>query len=333
MKEKYLFELGGENTELGKYEALELLKTENYAPKLILDNKNIVIIEVSNKIKTRVVQRLAMTKRLSRIIFYHKEEDIDTILQKIGEIDIEKRSFAIRSINKTKNSETILAKKLGEKVPLHNKINLTKPDVKILYYADKMSVVSIWNKEKETYYSQCLEHHIKHRPFFSPISIHPRIARSMVNLSNCSLKNKIIDPFCGTGGILIEIGNMKIEGVGIDVLDKMVEYTIGNLKHYDLSAEIIQGDIQKIEDYDIDAIVTDPPYGISTTTRGEGVKELMIRSLSLFSKKLKSGQRLVMAVSKPELVQSNHFRILYQFEWYIHKSLTRNILVMEKINI
>ena len=79
-----------------------------------------------------------------------------------------------------------------------------------------------------------------------------------------------------------------------------------------------------------DSIVTDPPYGISTTTRGEGVEELMLRSLSLFSKKLKSGQRLVMAVSKPELVQSNHFRILYQFEWYIHKSLTRNIMVMEK---
>jgi len=330
VKEKYLFELGGENTELGKYEALELLKTEKYAPNLILDNKNIVIIEVSEKIKTRVVQRLAMTKRLSRIIFYHKEEDIDIIAKKIDEIDIGKRSFAIRSINKTKNSETTLAKKLGEKVPIHNKINLTKPDVKILYYADKMSVVSIWNKEKETYYSQCLEHHIKHRPFFSPISIHPRIARSMVNLSNCSLENKIIDPFCGTGGILIEIANMKIKGIGIDILGKMVEYSSGNLKHYALSAEIIKGDIQKIKNYNINAIVTDPPYGISTTTRGEGVEELMLRSLSLFSKKLKSGQRLVMAVSKPELVQSNHFRILYQFEWYIHKSLTRNIMVMEK---
>ena len=318
MKEKYLFELGGENTELGKYEALELLKTEKYTPKLILDNKNIVIIEVSEQIKTRVVQRLAMTKRLSRIIFYHKEEDIDIIVKKIDEIDIGKRSFAIRSINKKKNSETMLAKKLGEKVPLHNKINLTKPDVKILYYADKMSIVSIWNREKETYYSQCLEHHIKHRPFFSPISIHPRIARSMVNLSNCSLKNKIIDPFCGTGGILIEIANMKIEGIGIDILDKMVEYAVGNLKHYHLSAEIIQGDIQKIKDYNIDSIVTDPPYGLSTTTRGEGVEELMLRSLSLFSKKLKSGQRLVMAVSNPELVKSEEFKIINKFEWYIH---------------
>jgi tRNA (guanine10-N2)-dimethyltransferase len=330
VKERYLFELGGENTELGKYEALELLKTENYSPELILDCEKIVVIEVSGKIKARVVQRLAMTKRLSRIIFYDKAEEIDAVVKKIDEIDIGKCSFAIRSINKKKNSETILAKKLGEKVPLRNKINLTMPDVKILYYSDKVSIVSIWNKKKETYYKKCLEHHIKHRPFFSPISIHPRIARSMVNLSNCSLKHKIIDPFCGTGGILIEIANMEIEGIGIDILDKMVEYSTGNLKHYNLTAEIIKGDIQKLEDCEIDAIVTDPPYGISTTTQGEGVDELMLRSLSLFSEKLKSGQRLVMAISKPELVQSKNFRMLYQFEWYIHKSLTRNIMVMEK---
>ncbi len=330
MKEKYLFELGGENTELGKYEALELLKTEDYSPEIVLDSENIVVIEVSDKIKARVVQRLAMTKRLSRIIFYEKEEEIDAVVKKIDEIDIGNFSFAIRSINKKKNSETILAKKLGEKVPLRNKINLTKPDIKILYYSDKVSIVSIWNKKKETYYKKCLEHHIKHRPFFSPISIHPRIARSMVNLSNCSLKHKIIDPFCGTGGILIEIADMKIKGIGIDILDKMAEYSTGNLKHYNLTAEIIKGDIQKLEDCEIDAIVTDPPYGISTTTQGEGVDELMLRSLSLFSEKLKSGQRLVMAVSKPELVQSKNFRMLYQFEWYIHKSLTRNIMVMEK---
>ena len=37
MKLQYLLELGGENTELGKIEALELLSTENYNPKIILD--------------------------------------------------------------------------------------------------------------------------------------------------------------------------------------------------------------------------------------------------------------------------------------------------------
>ena len=64
----------------------------------------------------------------------------------------------------------------------------------------------------------------------------------------------------------------------------------------------------------------------------KGIEELIFRSLSLFDKKLKVGQRLVIAISKPELIQNKNFKILYQFKWYIHKSLTRNIIVMEKIN-
>ena len=38
MREKYLLELGGENIDLGKYEALELFKFKKYSPKLEKDN-------------------------------------------------------------------------------------------------------------------------------------------------------------------------------------------------------------------------------------------------------------------------------------------------------
>ena len=42
MREKYLLELGGENTELGKYEALELLKFKNYKPRIEIDHGKII---------------------------------------------------------------------------------------------------------------------------------------------------------------------------------------------------------------------------------------------------------------------------------------------------
>jgi len=330
VKEKYLLELGGENTELAKHEALELFKTEKYSPKLILDKKNTIVIEVSKEIKKQVIRRLGMTKRISRIIHYKQEENIDNILKNIPEIDIGCNSFAIRIIQKKEKSESNIARKLGEKISPKNKVNLTNPDLKILYYSNEKSIISIWNKKNETYYTKCLEHHVRYRPYFSPISIHPRIARSMVNLSNCSNGDIIIDPFCGTGGILIEIANMKIKAIGIDILNKMTEYSKGNLKHYDLKAKIIKGDIENLGNSNFDAIVTDPPYGISTTTKGEGVEKLMKRSLELFAKKMATKQRLVMAVSNPKLVQNKNYTTIHQFEWYIHKSLTRYILVMEK---
>ena len=40
MQSEYLFELGGENKELAKAEALELLKTENYRPKKGFEEEN-----------------------------------------------------------------------------------------------------------------------------------------------------------------------------------------------------------------------------------------------------------------------------------------------------
>ena len=113
---------------------------------------------------------------------------------------------------------------------------------------------------------------------------------------------KVIDPFCGTGGILIEIADMQIEAIGIDILKKMVENSQGNLKHYNLKGMVVEGDIQNVENYDFNAIVTDPPYGLSSTTKGEGVKKLMSRSMEIFAETMKKEQRVVMAVSNPKLI-------------------------------
>jgi len=52
--------------------------------------------------------------------------------------------------------------------------------------------------------------------------------------------------------------------------------------------------------------------------------------MNIFSEAMEEGKRIVMAVSNPALVNTKKFKLLYQFEWYIHKSLTRHILVLEK---
>ena len=330
MSQKYLFELGGENIELGKCEAIELLKTEKYEPKLVHDWENIIILDVLQEINKRVIRRLGMTKRVSKVLYYSNKHKLDKILEKIPIIDIKKKSFAIRLIKKNGVSEKEIAIKLGEKIPKKNKIDLSKPDVKILYYSDKKTIISIWERNLQTYYTKCLKHHIRYRPFFSPIGIHPRISRSMVNLSNSTKGDKVIDPFCGTGGILIDIAHMQIEAIGIDILKKMVENSVGNLKHYNLKGLVVNGDINNIKNYKFKAIVTDPPYGLSTTTKGEGVKELMSRSMEIFRKTMKKEQRVVMAVSNPKLINLKDFTLIHKFEWYIHKSLTRYILVLER---
>ena len=65
MREKYLLELGGENTALGKYEALELFKFRKYHPKLENDYGKIVVISTSNEIENKMI---AATLSSSRVI-------------------------------------------------------------------------------------------------------------------------------------------------------------------------------------------------------------------------------------------------------------------------
>ncbi len=330
MRENYLLELGGENTNLGKHEALELLKFRKYNPKIEFDYQKIIIISTSNEIDDKVMSRLSMTRRISKVIFTSTRNNLQMALEDLEKIDIGKNSFAIRQIGtQNLNGKSALIS-VGEKISSKNKTDLRNPEVTVLLYRLKRTFISLNYKEWETGYKRCLDHHISNRPYFSPISINPRIARAMVNLSNCNGEEPLIDPFCGTGGILIEAADMGIEVTGIDLKEKMVEFTKGNLKHYGFKGKLIASDFGEISNQDFSSIVCDPPYGIASTTGGEDIKDLMKRCLDSFQKKMAKKQRLVIAVSNPNIVENPNLKLLYKFEWYIHKSLTRNIIVLEK---
>lgn len=330
MQNEYLFELGGENTLLAKSEALEVLKAEGYKPEISFENEFFVIFKISKKLANYVIGRLGMTKRISRVMLKSNEKSMADALKEIKRIDIGNSSFAIRGIGKIVTEQKKNAILIGEMISRTNKTELKNPDVKILFYTGSKIIISLFHTEIQTAYKKCLAHHVKYRPYFSPISIHPRIARSMVNLSKCLPKNKVVDPFCGTGGILIEAADMKMEVIGIDISSKMVENSIGNLKHFGFKGNISEGDVGILKEEEYDGIVTDPPYGISSSSNKENIKNLLERTIQIFSDCLKSGQRAVIAVSNPKLIQSKDFKIIYQFEWYIHKSLTRYILVLQK---
>ena len=332
MREKYLLELGGENIDLGKYEALELFKFKKYSPKLEIDNGRIIIISATKKIEKTLINRLSMTKRISNIIFTSTKNKIQSILSELENINLGDKSFAIRQIGANNLNSRKTAILIGEKISKKNKTELNNPDITVLFYQNNGFYISLCNKNWDTGYKKCLQHHISHRPYFSPISIHPRIARAMVNLSNCNEKEPLIDPFCGTGGVLIEAADMGLEVTGIDLKEKMVEYSKGNLKHYGFKGNLINSDFGEITNQSFSSIVCDPPYGIASTTGGENIKDLMERSLDVFQRKLNRGQRLVIAVSNPDIIKHPNLKLLNKFEWYIHKSLTRNIIVLEKIN-
>jgi tRNA (guanine10-N2)-dimethyltransferase len=110
---------------------------------------------------------------------------------------------------------------------------------------------------------------------------------------------------------------------------KNLEYC--NIKEY----EVFRGDARDIKlHYKFDAIVTDPPYGISASTAGVESKKIYEESLLSMQEILKDDGYICMATPHyldiHELVDHTKFKIIEQYHIRMHKSLTRVISVLKK---
>lgn len=100
------------------------------------------------------------------------------------------------------------------------------------------------------------------RPFFRPVSIEPRLARAAVNIAAGIRDGYVVDPMCGTGGILIESALTNRPTLGIDFDPIMVDGAKENLQWADVIAEVTRGDATRFElPKQLAAVVVDPPYG------------------------------------------------------------------------
>ena len=166
------------------------------------------------------------------------------------------------------------------------------------------------------------------RPFFYPGSMSPKLARCMVNLSRACEGDLVLDPFCGTGGILLEGLMLNMRTVGTDMDIAMLKGCLSNLPQ----TEVLKVDSTKlpITDCSVDTIATDLPYGQSVCIKAESMNALYNDSLSEMRRVLKKGRRAVV-VTHIDIreIAKRHFTIVQYHEQRVHKSLTRRIMVLE----
>ena len=99
------------------------------------------------------------------------------------------------------------------------------------------------------------------RPYMTSSSLPARLARVLVNLV-ASPGERLLDPCCGTGMIVMAAAHSGLQAVGYDINPRMVGATTKNLRHYGLTADVQLADARKIQGR-FDAIATDLPYGMS----------------------------------------------------------------------
>jgi hypothetical protein len=175
-------------------------------------------------------------------------------------------------------------------------------------------------------------------PFRRPVSLPPRLARAAANLARVAPGDRVLDPFLGTGALLAEAGLLGGRPYGIDRDPAMVRGALQNLAHLGVTAEeLLVGDARDVEFSDpstrFSAIVTDAPYGRSSSTGGAAAAVLVEEVMGRWSERLVPDGRLLLIA--PEGVQAHpkscalRFRVAVR----VHRSLTREFRLYERTGL
>jgi tRNA (guanine10-N2)-dimethyltransferase len=333
-----------EHKTLPKAEIEAVLKAENIPFDILNQYCGVLMLNVPDECLTSlkmIAKRFSYTHEVCKLLIETDKVDLNSEIQKYRWNDLIKKDYAVRvkRMDKTDKFDTSevewelggIINNLVENV----RVNLRDPSsfIRIIFIDNKILVTErLFKIDKKHFYN--LKPH--KRPFFYPGSMSPKLARCMVNLTGVKEGDLVLDPFCGTGGILIEAGIMRARVVGVDIDERMVEGTIKNLKHCGVkNYEVFKEDARKIElPYKVNAVATDPPYGISASTGGEESKNLYAQSLITIEKLLTDEGKLCMATPHymdiKGLIEDTNFEIIEQHHIRMHKSLTRVITLFNK---
>ncbi|ACV24890.1 TIGR01177 family methyltransferase [Methanocaldococcus fervens] len=346
--------LNGEHEEIPYAELMALLEIFNYNGSVERLKRYIITEDSPAK---KIVKRSGYIDEGHRIVFKYDLEEknvnlvdkvVDDFIKSFEEFikdrdypDIdESKSYAVRvlKLHKDEFTKSInslkIERELGGiiKLKTNAKVNLTKPDVlvRVVILENNFFVSNVLEMRDREYFQKNRPHL---RKYFHPGCMLPKLARTMVNLARVKEGDVVLDPFCGTGGFLIEAGLIGAKLIGCDIDWRMASGTLINLEEYNLLDNVIKVkklDAKYVKEFlnelnieKVDAVVTDPPYGISTAKKGE-----IEKILKMLPEVIKENGYFVFAYPK-KVELDMELEGLYKV--YIHKGLIRHIHVYKKV--
>ena len=345
---EHIFLLSGDYIVLGREEVFSLFK--------IRGNKltdRLLVVDLNGELDAKLIKRLALTKNIYRLLFECKPDGLIGSLKRFDWNSVYKKDFCVRTFfideNKDelvkKYSESKLANFIWDNIK-SPKVNFRNPKTLITVFISKdKSVCGVQEFENRQDFESRKAHR---RPFPHPSSLHPKVARALVNISEIKENEILLDPFCGTGGFLIEAGLMKIKSVGYDINKIMTKGCRENLQYFKISSKIKTKNALDLEDK-FDCVVTDLPYGLNSNAKTgyekdwkkfrlnrkiqkegftEGLEKFYLDFLKNLRAKLKKKAVIIFPsyVNYRKILRTAGFRIEKEFSNYVHRSLTRKIV-------
>lgn len=343
---RLFFLVSGEHSTLPFSEITSILEAEGYRYKKLEKLRQVFRLEVDKNPVEPIISRAAMTRvccqelfncqaKLNKIVETLRRTSLDNVIQKdeifavrtrrIGGVCAEVDSMTLER----KLGKIILEKVKGAKVKLK-----TPKHVFFGVLTENRFVFGL--KFGEILTRPFSERRPRKRPFFQPSAMPAKLARCMVNLTRAKKGNLVFDPFCGTATFLIEAGLIGCQVVGCDAQRHMVEGSIRNLHYYNVAPEaMVVADAEHSPIIKADCIVTDPPYGRTASTLGKSTEQIVRKVLPKFKDLLHKKSRVCIAAPKSidirKIAEKAGFKHIESHYVYVHRSLTREIAVLENI--
>ena len=274
-----LFIQSQEHDKLPLAELNAVIECENIKGEIVKITEGLVLLKsiedknLNSYYKT-FTKRLGYTHEVHEII---SKFNIKYLEKEILAIDWKKyisENFAVRVKRFKSDIDSVaIEKKVGslilscftKKDNISVKLKRPKSYIRFVAYGEKVLLAIERFKLNKKHFESIKPHK---RPFFYPGSMSPKLARCMVNLARVKENDLLLDPFCGTGGILIEGGLIGCRLAGSDINWKMKNGTEINLDYCGITNyRTFNVDVRELNMYELaDGVVTDPPYGISTST-------------------------------------------------------------------
>ena len=327
----FFFELSGESKDMPKAEAERCVGAECARHSIIGSGPGYLMASFPKEFLSGIADRIALTHSIGRYLGAYDPSDAGWL----SEIQLPSGTFAIRGkrfegMMKDVDSQKVI-RDVGNILSKKNDVDLRDPDVVVrMHMSDK---IHLFIEERAVDRNIMEKRKVGERPFFSPISLHPKYARALINLTGAKKGNTVLDPFCGTGGVVIEAAEMGMKAIASDFDEEMVLGCRENMDFYGLKLHDFEVlDIADIPHRfsDIDIVVTDPPYGRSTKIGGDDVLGIHKSAMASIPQVLRPNGRA--GIILPYETGPSTMGLDAVFRQHVHGSLSRHYHVFKKIN-
>ncbi len=315
--------LSGESLTLPEAEARALILAQDDGASIEKPEARLLVARTTAD-SSIIAKRVAFSRRVGELV---PDGEFESVGKRLRGSRFRVKTFSTR--DGRRDTEKIISS-VAEQID--GKVDIENPDYEI----------SVICGERRNYYALTTpgvmrQDWIRRRPrgraYFHPAAMFPKISRCIVNLTRVHPGGILLDPFVGTGSILLEADIVGARALGIDVSRKMARGAKRNQEKFGQRwLGIVLADSRIMPLKRVDAVATDVPYGRASSTEGSAtgaiLENLVVQSSQLLQK---DGRLVVMHPLSVPVPQNGDFQAEGEHLIYTHRKLTRAITVLRRV--